>query len=39
MATTFDLKSTLGTEETAQAVAKRGAEDLVARMDRVAGSS
>jgi hypothetical protein len=34
----FDLESTLGTEETARAVAKRVAQDIVARMDRVAGS-
>jgi hypothetical protein len=32
---TFDLKSTLGTEETAQAVAEKVAENIVARMDKI----
>ena len=36
---TFDLKSTLGTDETAQAVAEKVAENIVARMDRMNGAS
>jgi hypothetical protein len=36
---TFDLKSTLGTDETAQAVAEKVAENIVARMDKVSGAS
>ena len=36
---TFDLKSTLGTAEVAQAVAKKVAENIVARMDKVSGTS
>lgn len=36
---TFDLRSTLGTEETAQAVAEKVAENIVARMDKVSGAS
>ncbi|WP_027135894.1 DUF3313 domain-containing protein [Geminicoccus roseus] len=36
---TFDLESTLGTEQTARAVAQKVAENIVERMDRVAGGS
>jgi hypothetical protein len=36
---TFDLKSTLGTDETAQAIAEEVAENIVARMDKMNGAS
>jgi hypothetical protein len=35
----FDLKSTLGTDETAQAVAEKVAENIVARMDKMNAAS